>query len=300
MNEERDEASSLEFETETSTGEAAYTFDELELIDDTEVPNLSTGSEITETPPFPCCPFCTTVNDPLALQCSGCHAVLTVSELDMLLNRASCESQSIRDAVVKMEAEWNLREFDEIEMTTLALGHFNLQDSDEGLKYLREASRLNPNNVMLASQANAIAIRLEETRRQNHVPSSAPTGKSILVVDDSSTVRKLIAGKLEKSGHTVICAVDGVEALELINHGLPDLVLLDISMPRMDGYEVCRQIRSDPAAANLPVIMIAGRDGFFDEVRGRIAGTTAYITKPFGPETLMKALDAYLIPDSEV
>jgi twitching motility two-component system response regulator PilG len=65
----------------------------------------------------------------------------------------------------------------------------------------------------------------------------------------------------------------------------------------MDGYEVCKQIRANPAARDLPVVMISGKDGFFDKVRGRMAGTTGYVTKPFGPETLMKALETYLLPD---
>jgi twitching motility two-component system response regulator PilG len=67
----------------------------------------------------------------------------------------------------------------------------------------------------------------------------------------------------------------------------------------MDGYEVCKQIRANPDARDLPVVMISGKDGFFDKVRGRMAGTTGYVTKPFGPETLMKALETYLIPENE-
>jgi twitching motility two-component system response regulator PilG len=119
-------------------------------------------------------------------------------------------------------------------------------------------------------------------------------GKTILVVDDSATVRKLISGKLQKCGHQVFCSSDGVEAMERLKSLVPDLVLLDISMPRMDGYQVCRQIRGQAATANVPVVMISGKDGFFDKVRGRMAGTTGYITKPFGPETLMKAVEYYL------
>jgi twitching motility two-component system response regulator PilG len=82
-----------------------------------------------------------------------------------------------------------------------------------------------------------------------------------------------------------------------MQESLPDLVLLDIAMPRMDGYEVCKQIRANPVAHDLPVVMISGKDGFFDKVRGRMAGTSGYVTKPFGPETLMKALETYLRPE---
>jgi twitching motility two-component system response regulator PilG len=113
-------------------------------------------------------------------------------------------------------------------------------------------------------------------------------------VDDSPTVRKLISSKLEKCGHEVICAVDGMDALEKIEESIPDLILLDITMPRMDGYQVCKQIRSNEATQNIPIVMISGNDGFFDKVRGKMAGTTNYITKPFGPETLMKTVNEYI------
>lgn len=203
----------------------------------------------------------------------------------------------IDQAVTQMEADWNLREFNEHELTMLGIGHLNLKNNERGMAYLQEATRLNPNNVILAGQVNAIAIRLDETRRQTEMFEAMPKGKSILVVDDSATVRKLISSKLEKSGHNVVSAVDGVEAMEMIETMTPDLVLLDIAMPRMDGYSVCKLIRSNDKTKDVPVVMISGKDGFFDKVRGRMAGTTGYITKPFGPETLMRALETYLLPD---
>ncbi|MBX7173422.1 MAG: response regulator [Pyrinomonadaceae bacterium] len=115
-----------------------------------------------------------------------------------------------------------------------------------------------------------------------------------MVVDDSPTVRKLITGKLEKCGHSVVSAVDGMDALAKINEVIPDLVLLDITMPRLDGYQVCKLIRNNEITKDIPVVMISGKDGFFDKVRGRMAGSTGYITKPFGPDTLMKTIETYL------
>jgi twitching motility two-component system response regulator PilG len=163
-----------------------------------------------------------------------------------------------------------------------------------GYSCLLEASKLSPNNVVLTAQVNSLLIRLEEIKKQEEAHLKMPKGKSILVVDDSPTVRKLIAGKLEKCGHAVVCANDGVEALERLENFVPDLILLDITMPRLDGYQVCKQIRSNNSTKDVTVVMISGKDGFFDKVRGRMAGTTGYITKPFGPETLMKAVEMYL------
>jgi twitching motility two-component system response regulator PilG len=245
------------------------------------------------------CPFCNEQNSPQVLECCTCHATLSVSNIEALFDHPSADGELIQQAVTQMEAEWNLREFSQSELTTLALGHFNLNNFGAGFKYLAETSRLEPNNVILAGQLNAIAIRMEELRRQDETRGAMPKAKSILVVDDSPTVRKLIAGKLEKSGHSVRCAGDGVEGLASIEEKMPDLVLLDISMPRMDGYDMCKKIRSHPQAKDLPVVMISGKDGFFDKARGRMAGCTGYITKPFGPETLMKALEVYLTNENE-
>jgi twitching motility two-component system response regulator PilG len=156
------------------------------------------------------------------------------------------------------------------------------------------AAQFNPNNVVLQGQVNALHIRLDEIRKQEESDVAKPKGKSILVVDDSPTVRKLISGKLEKSGHSVYCAEDGVQAMGQLSSMVPDLILLDINMPRMDGYQVCKLIRTNDETKDVPVVMISGKDGFFDKVRGRMAGTSGYITKPFGPETLMKAIETYL------
>lgn len=243
------------------------------------------------------CPYCWESNEPQAFHCSSCCASLTLSDIESLIHNPRADRGMIQTAVTQMEAEWNLREFSADELITLGIGHFNLGNFSPAIKYLQEASLLRPNDVILSGQINTLVIRLDEVRRQNELNESRPKGRTILVVDDSTTVRKLIAGKLEKSGHTVICAEDGVEGLAKIRECVPDLVLLDITMPRMDGYEVCRQIRSSEESKDIPVVMISGKDGFFDKVRGRIAGTTAYITKPFGPETLMKALETYLSGD---
>jgi twitching motility two-component system response regulator PilG len=240
------------------------------------------------------CPFCGQRNDAQAITCQSCLAVLTLSDLELLLANHDADKLRLRQSVEEMERQRLSREFQPDELVTLGLGHLNLRNLQLGYVCLSEASRLSPNNVVLGSQVNSLLIRLEEIKQQQEAQLRMPKGKSILVVDDSPTVRKLIAGKLEKCGHDVICASDGVEAMERLANFVPDLILLDITMPRMDGYQVCKQIRSNSATKDIAVVMISGKDGFFDKVRGRMAGTTGYITKPFGPETLMKAVEMYL------
>ena len=125
-------------------------------------------------------------------------------------------------------------------------------------------------------------------------PEAVPTGPTVLVVDDNPVIRKLISGKLEESGYNVVCAEDGRSAAAIIKGAAPAMVLLDITLPKIDGYEVCRNIRMNDSTRNIPVIMISGKDGYYEENRGEAVGATGFITKPFGPETLMRTVETYL------
>ncbi len=241
------------------------------------------------------CPFCKTENESNTFVCSSCRTILTFSDLEMLLAHSEADGEILYEAVTRMEAETATREFDAHELKTLALGHINLKNLRHGILHLQAALRINPNDVMLGSQVNSLKIRLLEIEQQESIHSAMTRGRKIMVVDDSATVRKLISSKLEKVGHEVLCAVDGIDALEQIKEFVPDLILLDIMMPQLDGYQVCKMIRSNEATRNVPIVMISGKDGFFDKVRGRMSGTTGYITKPFGPETLMKTVESYII-----
>lgn len=240
------------------------------------------------------CPFCREENESQAFMCVGCRAMLTLSDLEMLLAHHEADAQILQKAVGELEVEDLSRGLEPDELVNLGIGHINLKNLRKGMSFLQKAVKLNPNNVVLDSQVNSLAIRLAEIEEKESSQNPVPKDKTIMVVDDSPTVRKLISGKLEKCGHTVIMAIDGMDAMEKLNQVMPDLILLDITMPRMDGYQVCKLIRGNEATKEIPIVMISGKDGFFDKVRGRMAGTTSYITKPFGPETLMKMLETYL------
>lgn len=254
----------------------------------------------TQAAPTVACPYCKEDNPGQAFTCGQCLATLTLSDLEMLLANSHAEKGVLRNAVSEMESLRDSRELSESELTQLGIAYLNLRDFDAGLKCVQEASQINPNNVVLSGQVNSLLIRIDEIRQQEESAETMPKEKKILVVDDSATVRKLIAGKLEKCGHEVYTAADGIEAIEQLDNVIPDLILLDITMPRMDGYQVCKVIRGKESTKDVPVVMISGKDGFFDKVRGRMAGTTGYITKPFGPETLMKAVETYLSSSAEV
>ncbi len=116
----------------------------------------------------------------------------------------------------------------------------------------------------------------------------------ILVVDDEPTIVRLMEFILARQGHEMMVAVNGEEALEKIRAHAPDLVLLDIMMPRIDGYEVARAVRADPATASLPIIMLSAKAQEEDIRRGVGIGVDEYITKPFSPEHLVHVVAGYL------
>ncbi len=116
----------------------------------------------------------------------------------------------------------------------------------------------------------------------------------ILVVDDSKTIRRTAEALLEQAGYQVITARDGFEALALTADERPDLILVDVMMPRLDGYQTCALIKHNPLFRRIPVIMLTSKDGLFDRARGRLAGSDEYLTKPFAREELLEALARHL------
>ncbi len=113
---------------------------------------------------------------------------------------------------------------------------------------------------------------------------------TVLVVDDSPTVREMVTDHLRRSGLNVVEAVDGVDATEKLQASLPDLVLTDVVMPRMNGYELCRWIKSTYKDKNIPVVMCTTKSEEFDKYWGMKQGADAYITKPYHPPELLDTL----------
>jgi twitching motility two-component system response regulator PilG len=116
----------------------------------------------------------------------------------------------------------------------------------------------------------------------------------IMVIDDSQTIRKTAETLLVKEGYAVITAADGFEALAKVADHEPDLIFIDIMMPRLDGYQACALIKNNARYSKTPVIMLSSKDGLFDRARGRIVGSDEYLTKPFTKDELIGAVRAHL------
>jgi len=118
--------------------------------------------------------------------------------------------------------------------------------------------------------------------------------KKILIADDRSEVVELVKVTLEGEGYQTIDASDGREALEKIKREKPDLILLDIIMPRMDGFEVLSKVKKDPKTKDIPIIMLTAKGQKSDQEKGEELGATGYIIKPFSPSALLKRIEEIL------
>ncbi len=118
-------------------------------------------------------------------------------------------------------------------------------------------------------------------------------GTKVMVIDDSNTIRRSAEIFLRQAGCTVILAEDGFDALAKIADHQPDVVLVDIMMPRLDGYQTCALIKKNVRFASTPVVMLSSRDGLFDRARGRMVGSDEYLTKPFTKESLIASVAAH-------
>lgn len=120
-------------------------------------------------------------------------------------------------------------------------------------------------------------------------------GFRVMVIDDSKTIRRTAETLLKNAGCEVVTAVDGFEALAKIMDSKPDLIFVDIMMPRLDGYQTCALIKNNEAYTDVPVIMLSSKDGLFDRARGRIVGSDQYLTKPFTRDELLDVIQKHVV-----
>jgi twitching motility two-component system response regulator PilG len=116
----------------------------------------------------------------------------------------------------------------------------------------------------------------------------------VMIIDDSKTIRRTAETLLKKSGCEVVTATDGFEALSKILEHRPNIIFVDIMMPRLDGYQTCALIKNNKMFRDTPVIMLSSKDGLFDRARGRIVGSEQYLTKPFTKDELLGAITQYV------
>jgi twitching motility two-component system response regulator PilG len=187
----------------------------------------------------------------------------------------------------------------------LAIAHINLDQWDEALEELKNAQKIAPENKSYRKQLEILAdfmVDLGSFCTQNPPPEEiaaipAKPGikdKMIMVVEDSNTTRTIIMKMLKKEGYQVTEAKDGFEALSKFREQAPDLVLLDIIMPGMDGYQTLAALKRKHDLEDIPVIMLTAKDSLIDKLKGKMSGSTEYLTKPFNALELIKKIRNHL------
>ena len=121
-----------------------------------------------------------------------------------------------------------------------------------------------------------------------------PSALRVMVIDDSKTIRRTAEMLLKNVGCEVITAIDGFDALAKIVDHHPNIIFVDIMMPRLDGYQTCALIKNNRSFKSTPVIMLSSKDGLFDKAKGRIVGSDQFLTKPFSRDELLSAIKAHV------
>ncbi|MEM1178335.1 MAG: response regulator [Acidobacteriota bacterium] len=255
----------------------------------------------SSTLPVNCCSICRAPREPTSMQCPVCgveHSLFDVSKLlgneGVVRDRVEPEIERLEDRLEHKD-DWRIRK-------SLLLARLNL---GEARPAAREAARLletipmtEPQRLEIEQVQLYLIKHYGEDIAAPDAPEEPEEQQHILVVDDSATVRMLVGTALEEGGYETSFAGTGMEALAALRQNVPALVLLDIGLPNMDGYQLCQLIRQNPSTAEVPVIMLSARDGFFDQVRGRMVGCQDYVTKPFDADDLLARVQNLISQDS--
>ncbi|NNF97828.1 MAG: response regulator [Desulfobacteraceae bacterium] len=255
------------------------------------------------------CPICWTPLSIKAVQCIFCNAFLHVPR-NHEYPEIDTEKSKLFDKAVERYTRITENENDLNAVFFLSIAFYNLQKMDEAISNMRQAVSLSPGNKFFENQLSllegegllnsdttiASAEKRDEEPDVESDTDDTPdvSKKKVLVVEDSPTTRKVVVTFLEQSGFDTIEAEDGFEALGKLNEDSPDAVLLDIILPKMDGYKILSVIRDNEELKQIPVIMLTSKDGLINKMKGKLAGSTAYLTKPVNHRELLKTLNTYL------
>ena len=207
-------------------------------------------------------------------QCPNCSGITDLDDLDAFLTNGAARRDLIRAAIERIRSAPNSGNDPESQVH-LAIAHLNLLQSNEALIHLRKASEQRPNDKVI-----------------KRVVWKLLTRKQVMVVDDSLTIRTAVSSLLERSRYRSVAAVDGLDALARLNEDIPDVIILDIKMPKMDGYQACKVLKATQQTRHVPVIMLSA--SLIDKVRGRMLGAVEFISKPFKNEALLKLIDRHM------
>lgn len=252
------------------------------------------------------CPFC---YSPIAVKVTHCHycnGFLTVNTDILPQIGKKANKEEFRLTLERFENVL-ARELNSHVLFYAALACLHLNSFDAALEYLEQLQKCveTEENMYKATVERIVAFIAsrqitEEVENESGteipilVEAKQSEEKKVLVVEDSPTTRKVIKMTLESKKFTVVEAADGVEALTKINDEQPDLILLDVMLPKLDGYGILSVLKQNSKLKGVPVIMLTSKDGLKDRIKGRFSSANAYLTKPFKPEMLIEKVSQYI------
>lgn len=264
------------------------------------VPQLSSSSQEAVKR----CIYCWSLVTVGEIRCKTCQGVLRISDGNIPEGSSSSE---LARALEAYERELQIHPENARIAYCLCLGHFSLGSIDRAREFINKALQLSPREPVFTKAATLLlkqsapvvkpveqVVKAAPAPRATATPVTAAVQKTILVVEDSQTSRKVISMLLGRKGYTIIEAKSGSEALQRSEETVPDLVLLDVMLPDMTGYEVLSRLRQSAGLAEVPVIMLTGKSKPSDRLKGLFHGSNEYLTKPFDPAKLLAVLEKYL------
>ncbi len=247
------------------------------------------------------CPFCWAPAAAKAARCANCRGHMILHE--GFFSAPLEADKEVMEKAIERYTRVIGREINIHAHYYLALAHLNLARWERGLNLFHKTVNLAPDRKALADQLRMLlnhmaSVETDAAPAPETPPARAPAEegarKRVLVVEDSPTTRKVITITLGQQGYEVIEARDGLEALSKLNEGQPHLILLDIVLPKMDGYKILEIIRKNALFKHIPVIMLTSKDSMISKWKGRLAGSTAYLTKPFDPRRLVATVRKHI------
>jgi Response regulators consisting of a CheY-like receiver domain and a winged-helix DNA-binding domain len=257
------------------------------------------------------CYFCWAPLNKNAPVCRYCRGYLTITR-ETLAQSGSADANWLEQAQKCYTRVLGKYPRSLIAHYCLALININNRNFQDALVYLDKTAKMAPDKALFTNQLKLLldhlAFRSVEEQPVSHtiatVPAPepkavvdtvvAPAQKMILVVEDSATTRKVISITLSRQGYRVVEAADGLEALSKISEERPDLIMLDVILPKMDGYKILSIIKGNKEFKDIPVIMLTSKDGFLNKMKGKMAGSAAYLTKPFDPDMMIAEIQKHI------
>jgi DNA-binding response OmpR family regulator len=255
------------------------------------------------------CFFCWSMVKESETSCTHCQGRFRVAGREVV---AAPDSVALKQALASYELEMASCPGNSRIAYCLCLGFYSLGNIERAREYIARAQRISPNEPLFArTAALLVSPQRKVVQAASPVKPAAPKSstadlvsksseKTILVVEDSQTSRKVITMLLERKGYAIVEAKNGAEALARLSEVVPDLVLLDLMLPDMSGYEVLARVRQSKKSAEIPVIMLTGKSNPADRMKGLHHGSNEYLTKPFDPAKLLGVLEKYLDRPVEV